>query len=459
MDKHRITSSTMETTSRRTFLKSGALALAATPLAGTAVAQDRSADIWAADRWVTTWATGPTGPAVSPAPAPRQFANQTLRQIVHTSIGGGQLRVRFSNEFGTAPLVIGAARIARREMGSSIIAGTDRPLTFGGQASIVIPPGSPALSDPVELDVPPQVDLAISIFLPQPTTGTTVHNSAFQTSYLTAGNAAGAPTLSSPTTYTSWYFMTGVHVWTNRAGALVTLGDSITDGAITTVDANRRWPDILARRLQQFDRFFRLGIANVGIGGNRLLWPGNVPAGMNAGIGPLFGVAALARFDRDVLSQPGVEGVIVLLGVNDIGQPGSGAPASEQVTPEQLIQGYWQLIARAHEKGIRIYGATITPFEGTTFPGYYTPAKDQIRQAVNAWIRTANQFDGVIDFDAAIRDPMNQSRMLPAYDSGDHLHPNDAGMNAMAQSIPLQLLARILNVAGETSPASFAAAA
>ena len=459
MDKHRITSSTMESTSRRTFLKSGALALAATPLAGTAVAQDRSADVWAADRWIATWAAAPTGPAIPPAAAPREFANQTLRQIVHTSIGGDQLRVRLSNEFGTTPLVIGAARIARREMGSSIIAGTDRALTFGGQPSIVIPPGAPALSDPVDLDVPAQVDLAISIFLPQPTLATTLHSSAFQTNYFTAGNATGAPTLASPTTYTSWYFLTGVHVWSNRAGALVTLGDSITDGAITTVDANRRWPDFLARRLQQYDRFFRLGIANVGIGGNRLLWPGNVPSGMFAGIGPLFGAAALARFDRDVLSQPGVEGVIVLLGVNDLGAPGAGAPASEQVTADDLIRGYRQLIARAREKALRIYGATITPFAVATAPGYYTPAKEQTRQVVNAWIRTGGEYDGVIDFDAAIRDPMDQTRMLPAYDSGDHLHPNDAGMEAMAQSIPLRLLTRILNLTGEVSPAAVAAAA
>ncbi|TQK10389.1 SGNH/GDSL hydrolase family protein [Herbaspirillum sp. SJZ107] len=462
MDKHRNTSNTTGPNGRRSFLRLGAaapLALAAAPFAGPAVAQDRSGDLWAADRWVGTWGASPTGAAISPQPAPRELTNQTLRQIVHTSIGGNRVRVCFSNEFGTTPLTIGAAHVARRTAGSSIDPATGRVLTFGGQPSIVIPPGAPALSDPVDLDLPPLVDLAISIYLPQPATATTLHGSAFQTNYIVAGNAAGAPTLADASTTTSWHFLSGVSVWTSRAGAIVTLGDSITDGAVTTVDANRRWPDILSLRLRQYDRLFRLGVVNAGIGGNRLLNPGNATIGDFQGIGPLFGQAALARFDRDVLAQPGVEAVIVLLGVNDLGQPVSISPASEEVSEPALLQGYRQLIARAREKSLNIYGATITPFGDTTIAGYFTPAREAIRQAVNNWIRSSGEWDGVIDFDAAVRDPANPARMLPAYDSGDHLHPNDAGMVAMGQSIPLRMLTDILRLSGESDVARAALAA
>jgi lysophospholipase L1-like esterase len=453
MNKHQMSSSTTSNPARRGFLKTGAasLALAAVPLGGTAVAQTAASRLTRqlADRWVGTWGTGPTGAAIPPASPPMQFAGQTLRQIVHTSIGGSRLRVCFSNEFGTTALTIGAAQIARRDQGSSIIGGTSRALTFGGKTSIVIPPGAPAVSDPVDLQVPGYVDLAISLYLPQPTTATTLHGSAFQTNYIASGDVTGAVSLGSPTTTTSWYFLSGVSVWTRRAGALVAFGDSITDGAVSTVDANNRWPDQLARRLQAAQPYLNIGVVNKGIGGNRLLNPGNATVGQFQGIGPLFGEAALARFDRDVLATPGVEGVIVLLGVNDLGQPVSISPASEEVTAEDLIQGYRQLIARAHEHNKTIWGGTITPFGNTTIPNYYTPAREEKRQAVNAWIRNGGEFDAVVDFDAAIRDPAAPSQILPAYDSGDHLHPNDAGLIAMGNAVPLNQARTLLGSAEE----------
>jgi lysophospholipase L1-like esterase len=403
-------------------------------LTGSAGAADRPA------AWTGTWSTAVTGPATAPVPA-TVFEDQTLRQIVHTSIAGGSLRVRLSNEYGTEGLVIGEARVARRSTGAQIIAGTDRRLTFGGQASVTVPPGAPALSDPVALPVPALSDLVVSVYLPHRTPAATVHGSAFQTNYVAAGNRTRSPDLPGATTTTSWYFLSGVSVAAPaRTAAVVAFGDSITDGAVTTVDADHRWPDLLARRLQDRPGLRHLGVLNKGIGGNRLLHDGNtLPVDPFAGIGPLFGDSALSRFDRDVLAQPGARYVIVLLGINDIGQPSSIAPASEAVTVDELIFGYRQLIARAHERGLRIFGATMTPFQGTVIPGYYTAANEAKRLAVNRWIRTGGEYDGVVDFDRAVRDPAQALRMLPAYDSGDHLHPNDAGMQAMADAIPLRL--------------------
>lgn len=264
------------------------------------------------------------------------------------------------------------------------------------------------------------------------------------------GNFVGAATLPTERTITSWPFLTEVDVSAPGGASIVALGDSITDGAVTTIDANHRWPDLLALRLQTTRDLLgasknptakqasliglngRLGVVNRGIGGNRLL--------RDPGEQPLFGKAALARFDRDVIATAGVKYMIVLIGINDIGHPGTGTiPASEEPTPQDLIAGYRQLIARAHAKGIAVYGATLTPFEGTVFPGYYSEEKEAIRQAVNNWIRSSDEFDAVIDFDRAVRDPSHPTRMLPAYDSGDHLHPNDLGMQAMANAIPLEL--------------------
>lgn len=404
-------------------------------LTGSAVAADRPA------AWTGTWSTAVTGAATAPTPE-TVFEDQTLRQIVHTSIAGRSLRVRLSNEYGTEPLVIGEARVARHAGDGRIVAGTDRRLTFGGRSSFTVPPGAPALSDPVALAVPALSGLAVSIHLPERTAAATVHGSAFQTSYLAAGNVTRAPALTGATPTTSWHFLAGVSVATApRAAAVVAFGDSITDGAITTVDADHRWPDFLARRLQDRPALRHLGVLNKGIGGNRLLHDGNtLPGTPFSGIGPLFGDSALSRFDRDVLAQPGARAVIVLLGINDIGQPTSLAPPSEAVTADEIIAGHRQLIARAHERGLRILGATMTPFQDTTIAGYYSEANEAKRAAVNRWIRTGGDYDGVIDFDRAVRDPAQPQRLLARYDSGDHLHPNDAGMQAMADAIPLDLL-------------------
>ena len=434
--------------SRRAMFVAGALAAATLALPYSPA---YAAAPWESQNWVGTWGTGPAGP---PLPAALQtFTDQTLRLVVHTSIGGTQVRIRVSNELGTTPLRIGTAHVAIRDTGANIKTGTDRALTFSGFTSIIIPPGAPVLSDPIDLNVPALSDLAVSLYLPGPAPATTIHGSAFQTNYVSmAGDHTGDTALPVDHTITSWPFLTQADVLVPQSGAaIVALGDSITDGAVTTVDANHRWPDLLALRLQttreplspfsgalarQYPGLIgsnaKLGVVNRGIGGNRLL--------RDPGEQPLFGRAALTRFDRDVLATAGVEYMIVLIGINDIGHPGTGTiPPSETVTPADLMAGYRQLIARAHEKGIAVFGATMTPFEGTVFPGYYTPAKEVVRQAVNNWIRTSDEFDGVIDFERAVRDPSHPTSMLPAYDSGDHLHPNDLGMQAMANAISLDL--------------------
>jgi lysophospholipase L1-like esterase len=282
----------------------------------------------------------------------------------------------------------------------------------------------------VKLDIPATGDLAISIFLPKAATGAGIHYSAQQTSYIAPGNVTDTASISNATTMTSWVFLTGVDVLApESASAVVAFGDSITDGARSTVDANHRWPDILANRLQHSGK--KVAVLDAGIGGNRILH--------DATSNIRFGVNALARFDRDVLAQPGVKYVIVLEGINDLGHAGTSAPASETVSSDDLIAGFKQMIERAHEKGLKIFGATITPFEGTVFPGYFTPEKEAKRKAVNEWIRTGRAFDGVIDFEKAIRDPQNPNRVLPAYDGGDHLHPGDAGYQAMGAAIDLRL--------------------
>jgi lysophospholipase L1-like esterase len=456
---------------RRHVLAADLLAMAGLGLTSLpAIAQD-----WSTEHWVGTWGTAPARP---PLPAATQtFNDQTLRLIVHTSIGGNQLRIRISNELGTTPLRIASAHIALRQSGATIVAGSDRPLSFSGNAAITIPPGAPVLSDPVNLDVPALSDVAISLYLPGSVQATTIHGSAFQTNYVSLpGNFTGAAAFPTDRTITSWPYLAEVDVNAPGASALVALGNSITDGSNATTDANHRWPDLLALRLQTARDALgasqpdaaqpsaaqasaglvawgaRIGVVNRGIGGNRLL--------RDPGEQPLFGRAALARFDRDVIATAGVRYMIVLIGINDIGHPGTGTiPASEEPTVDELIAGYRQLIARAHEKGIAIYGATLTPFEGTIFPGYYSPEKEQIRQAVNNWIRSGDEFDGVIDFDRAVRDPSHPTRMLPAYDSGDHLHPNDLGMQAMANAIPLQLFRSLGNAAGSATPTASTAAA
>ncbi|WP_231648440.1 SGNH/GDSL hydrolase family protein [Saccharothrix sp. NRRL B-16348] len=388
--------------------------------------------------WVGAWATSPT---TVPASDTTAFEDQTLRQVVHLSVGGSSVRVRLSNEFGAEPLVIGEAHVARRAgTGSSVQPGSDRRLTFGGRPSATLPPGTPLLSDPVALPVEADSDLVISIHLPRRTPGNTVHAFPYQDGYVAAGNVTGRAEITPTAVLGKWHFLTGVSVTgAKRGSTVVAFGDSITDGAETTRGANRRWPDVLARRFQDERGLRHLGVVNEGISGNRLLHDPNPPVGHPAeGYAAYFGQAALRRFDRDVLAQPGVGHVVVLLGVNDLGHPGTSAPLSEKVTAQDIIGAHRQLIARAHAQGLRIHGGTITPFRDDTF-GFFSPENEAARQAVNHWIRTGGEYDGVIDFDRAVRDPAQPDRLLPAYDSGDHLHPNDAGMAAMAAAVPLRL--------------------
>jgi lysophospholipase L1-like esterase len=379
--------------------------------------------------WAGTWATTPTG--VPPA-AVTTFADQTIRQVVHVSIGGDAVRIRLSNEFGDRPLVIGAARVATD-------GGGHRPLTFGGRPSVTVPAGAPMLSDPADLQIPPLSDLAVSLYLPERTEGTTTHAFAFQQNTIARGDVTGAARLTQASPIGQWFFLTGVSVRGPAPASIVALGDSITDGADTTVGANGRWPDVLARRLQAAPGLAHLGVLNAGVCGNRLLHDPNPPPGSDAEeFAMFFGPGALRRFDRDVGAQPGARYVVVMLGVNDLRHPGVNAPAAEEVSAADIIGAHRQLIARAHDRGLKIFGGTITPFGNDTFDTH-NAEREAARQAVNAWIRTGSDYDAVIDFDAALRDPDRPDRLLPGYDSGDHLHPNDAGMDALGNAVSLEL--------------------
>jgi lysophospholipase L1-like esterase len=389
---------------------------------------------WPTEQWVGTWATGQHVPGQGFGEEfPSQIielGNRTLRQIVRISIGGEQVRVRLANIFGDEPVVIGAARIALRDADERIDPASDRVVTFSGTSSVTIPAGAVVLSDPIDLAVPPLAELAISLYFPEPTTSDSVHGFAFQTNYLSPeGDVTADIAMPVDTTLQSWAFLSGVDVAVSEpASAIVALGDSITDGAFSTADTNNRWPDVLAERLIASDEG-GLAVLNQGIGGNRLLH--DSPAEL-----PFFGPSALARFDRDVLAQPGVSHLIVFEGINDIGLPVMAGDDSENVSADEMIAALRQLAERAHEHGIVAIGATITPFEESMVFSTEGEAK---RQAVNDWIRAGGAFDGVIDFDAIARDPDKPTRLLPAYDSGDHLHPNDAGFEAMANGIDLEL--------------------
>ncbi len=392
-------------------------------------AQAQSAGDAAQRQWVATWTASqqpPEPPFIGPSPA--QFANQTVRQILPVSLGGTTVRVRLSNEFGRTPLRVGEVRLAQQLAGASTVPGSDRPVTFGGRTSVTIPAGAPMLSDPIEFPLAPLSNAVLSLYLPDTVAASTFHSLGVQTTYVSSpGNFTAAVTPPVAATTTSWFFTSGLAVLTDkRAGAVVAVGDSITDGFAATVDANRRWPNRLAARLQARADLRHVAVVNHGISGNRTLHD-------------FIGPNALARFDRDLAGSPGARWVILLEGINNIGIPGAFGLAAEQVSAEDIINGHRQIIARARERGLKIFGATLTPFEGTLFPGYFTPAGEAKRQAVNAWIRTSGEFDGVIDFDKALRDPANPARMLAAYDSGDRLHPNDAGYQAMADAIDLRL--------------------
>jgi lysophospholipase L1-like esterase len=374
---------------------------------------------------VQTWAVG----HISHLPAiTAQYNNQTLREIVHTSVGGNQVRVRIANTFGSAPLVIGEAHVAVSSSGSSIIPGTDRVLTFGGRSSVTIPTGAPALSDPVDLHVQPVSDIAVSLYLPNPTKGETT--TFFQgTSFVSAGNVAGSVSLPGATPLSEWPFVSGVSVLTSRPGHDIV---AITDSA-TLVS---QWPRALAERLNARN-IDNLGVVSTAIAGNRLLFNSAGPTGPET----QWGESVLTRFDRDVLGQAGVQVAIVWIGLNDLAGAGAFYPASENASVDDVISGLRQLVGRAHEYGLRILGCTISPMGGnTSLPGFDTPQHEAARQALNQWIRTSGVFDGVVDADLVLRDPSQPTRLLLAYDSGDHLHPNTDGGRAVANSIDLKLL-------------------
>jgi lysophospholipase L1-like esterase len=380
--------------------------------------------------WVGTWSTSMQGPInfggrVSPTGG---FENQTLRMIVRTTIGGPRVRVHLSNAFGTDALVIGAAHIAIRANGSAITSGSDRALTFSGRTSITIPPGAEMVSDPVDLEVPQLGYLAISIYLPNKTGVPTWHNTGLHTTFISGlGDFTARAEMPEGETQNSWYWLAGVDVTAPQGtGAIVAFGDSITDGAKSTVDADQSWPSELALRLLDSERDPKLSVLNAGISGNRL-WHNQI------------GDNALARLDRDVLVQPGVQEVVVLEGINDIGFSNTPGAADQTVSADDIVAGLRQIIERAHAHGIKVIGGTLTPFEGAS---YASPEAELKREAVNNWIRTGGAFDGVIDFEAAVRDPQHPTRPLASYDSGDHLHPNDAGYKAMADAIDLSLFSQ-----------------
>ena len=392
--------------------------------------------------WVSAWSTAVHSPLPFPGLPPSPvFENQTIRMVVRPTIGGERVRIRFSNACGTNVLAIGAAHIAVARQGAIIASESDRALTFGGKASVSVPPGAPMVSDPVDLKVAPFAELAVSIYLPESTSASSVHFWAQHETYISGpGDFTAKGEIPSPTTNLSWYWLADVEVWApDQTTATVTLGDSITDGVGAKQGDYTDWPDMLANRLAAEQGTPRLAVTNEGIGGNRILHDG-------------AGISALARFDRDVLAQPGVTNLIVLEGINDIGWPHMKPRPSKHgtvpketpfagqvVSAQDLIIGLQQIIERAHQHGIRVFGTTLTPYEGAE---YYSADGEATRQAVNQWIRTSGAFDAVFDFDAAVRDPNHPAQFRDGYHSGDHLHPSAIGYKAMADAVDLSALRR-----------------
>ncbi|WP_296946910.1 SGNH/GDSL hydrolase family protein [uncultured Massilia sp.] len=373
--------------------------------------------------WATSWYASPQ-PAwgagfILPTGVPATLDDQTLRETVRVSAGGKRVRLVFSNRYGHAPVAIGRVRLALDGQ-----AGAGHAVTFGGRDDAVLAPGAQLVSDAVALEVAPLARLSVSTWLPRPTRIDSFHWGAQQTVAVAGHDRTGAPDFAPHAVVPGRLFLSGVLVETAAAPhVVVALGDSITDGNGSSPDRDRRWPDALARRLAPHG----IAVANAGISGARLLRDG-------------MGVNALARLEQDVLAQPGARDLIVLLGTNDIGWPGSPfAPAEAPAELDDLVRGYIQLVASAHARGIRVIGATLPPFEGalegTPYAGHYSDAKERLRRALNAWIRAGGAFDAVVDFDAVLRDPRHPGRLRPDYDSGDHLHPGDAGYAAMADAI------------------------
>ena len=377
--------------------------------------------------WVATWAASPS--IQNPDPAAMrtrklEFINQTVREIVHTSIGGDTVRIKLSNVFGRQPVAVTASHIALAAPVGAIVPGSDRTLTFSGKPTVSILAGALVLSDPVKLAVPALGDLSISLFFADTTMTTTLHYSAQQNSYVAAGDATAAETLSEPQTVTSWAFLTAVDVLAPEStGLVVAYGDSITDGARSTMDANHRWPNILANRLITPKGPNKLAVVDAGIGGNKILTDAQ---GRNIA----YGVNGLARLERDALAQAGVRYLLLLEGINDL---------SSNASVDDLMAGMRQMIERCHENGIKVIGGTITPAERAGARANGISDRESRRLALNDWIRNGKAFDGYVDFEKAITDPDQPGVMAAAYDSGDHLHPNDAGYKAMGEAIDLAL--------------------
>ena len=380
--------------------------------------------------WISTWGTAqqlaiPARAVPSGVTYPQKVADQTVRMVARATVGGKAVRVALSNSFGYSPVRIDAAQIARLAEASAIRPGSNRSLTFGGNASVLLMPGAQIYSDPVEYEVTAQADLVVSLYLASDSGPTTAHPIGLRSAWLAPGNQVAAPQLQDASQFKSYLWLAGIEVLADpKAATIVAFGDSITDGYSTTPDADMPWPSILARRLAAQRNQPPRAVINMGISGNRVLREG-------------AGSSALARFDRDVLSRPGVRWVLLLEAINDISYTSiAGLPATEKTTADELIAGYRMLIARAHMHGISIIGCTLTPFEGVPT---FAESGEVMRQTVNKWIRESGEFDAVVDFDAAVRDPAAPRRMLAQYDSRDHIHPNDVGNKAMADAIDLKL--------------------
>jgi lysophospholipase L1-like esterase len=386
-----------------------------------------------AGHWITSWAASPlpAGPALGPMPATPSFGGQTIRQVLRLSAGGTQLRIKFTNEYGAKPLKIGAATVSRVLADGSL--GPALPLRFAGQHGTIIPAGAPFLSDAVALATGPLAQVSVSLYLPEDTGPCTCHTVGLQDTFVSEAGDFTAAAFTPKQTLQLRAFLSGVEVDAPKGRTVVTFGDSITDGVGSTANANRRWPDLFIARLGA-GKGGVWGVSNQGISGNRILDGG-------------AGDSALARFDRDVLAQAGVTHVVIFEGVNDLGIS-YGVPQGpmaerfralqpkDKATADRLIAGYRQLIGRAHAHGIKVIGATIAPYEGAS---YWAPEGESQRQAVNRWIRTCGEFDGVIDFDAVLRDPAHPAQIRDGLHAGDHLHGSDAGYDAMAKAIDLGL--------------------